>query len=275
MKFNEVHQVNAANTGHDSQVDSSAIMDLNFPFLRRDFNDADWHAALLECDNVLEAISMILEGGINHSDNGAKLIHPGINLDCSPEVSDLLSSSILISSTDHNNHSESRLPQREQVDKKSDLGPTRKRKQGNLKSQSKSGSTAPRKRKPVKDQQIIDKVEKIELEDDSKSDILSGAQIDTSLNPPPFCSCTGCNRQCYKWGSGGWQSSCCTSSLSEYPLPMKTNRHGSRIAGRKMSGGAFKKLLDRLAGQGIDVTQPIDLKKHWAKHGSNRFMIVR
>ncbi|MCD7449432.1 hypothetical protein HAX54_052139 [Datura stramonium] len=35
---------------------------------------------------------------------------------------------------------------------------------------------------------------------------------------------------------------------------------------RKMSGGAFSKLLNRLAGQGYDLSIPLDLKDHWAKH---------
>ncbi|KAH7438598.1 hypothetical protein KP509_04G022500 [Ceratopteris richardii] len=98
---------------------------------------------------------------------------------------------------------------------------------------------------------------------------------DLASTPVPFCSCTGTKRQCYRWGSGGWQSSCCTTFLSAYPLPVNHARRNSRVAGRKMSGGAFKKLLDRLAGTGVDVTQPIDLKNHWAKHGTNKYVTVR
>ncbi|KAK4753445.1 hypothetical protein SAY87_022243 [Trapa incisa] len=51
---------------------------------------------------------------------------------------------------------------------------------------------------------------------------------------PPFCSCTGVPRQCYKWGSGGWQSSCCTTMMSMYPLPVVPNKKRARVGGRKI-----------------------------------------
>ena len=58
--------------------------------------------------------------------------------------------------------------------------------------------------------------------------------------------------------------------MSMYPLPMNHNKKGYRFPGRKMSAGAFQKLLVRISLQGIDVTKPIDLKEHWEKHGTNR-----
>jgi hypothetical protein len=70
--------------------------------------------------------------------------------------------------------------------------------------------------------------------------------------------------------NGGWQSACCTTMMSMYPLPMNPNKKGYWFPGRKMSAGAFQKLLVRLSLQCIDVTKPIDLKEHWAKHGINR-----
>ncbi|KAJ1257798.1 hypothetical protein BS78_10G023600 [Paspalum vaginatum] len=99
--------------------------------------------------------------------------------------------------------------------------------------------------------------------------------FDESTMPAPACSCTGELRQCYKWGSGGWQSSCCTMNMSMYPLPVMPNRRHARMGGRKMSGGAFTKLLSRLAAEGHDLSTPVDLKDHWAKHGTNRYITIR
>uniref|UniRef100_A0A7N0UID4 GAGA-binding transcriptional activator n=1 Tax=Kalanchoe fedtschenkoi TaxID=63787 RepID=A0A7N0UID4_KALFE len=93
--------------------------------------------------------------------------------------------------------------------------------------------------------------------------------------PVPFCSCTGKPQSCYKWGKGGWQSACCTTALSMYPLPQMPNKRHSRMGGRKMSGGAFTKLITRLASEGYDITVPIDLKTYWAKHGTNRYITIR
>lgn len=101
------------------------------------------------------------------------------------------------------------------------------------------------------------------------------SSTDASGIPAPICTCTGAARQCYRWGSGGWQSSCCTTNISEYPLPMSATRPGSRTAGRKMSHGAYDKLLQRLAAEGYDLTLPIDLKDHWAKHGTNKFVTIK
>lgn len=102
-----------------------------------------------------------------------------------------------------------------------------------------------------------------------------GANMDSSGIPAPVCSCTGVPRQCYRWGAGGWQSSCCTTNVSEYPLPMSTTRPGSRMAGRKMSPAAYDKLLQKLTAEGYDLSEPIDLKDHWAKHGTNKFVTIK
>ncbi|KHN28889.1 Protein BASIC PENTACYSTEINE1 [Glycine soja] len=93
--------------------------------------------------------------------------------------------------------------------------------------------------------------------------------------PTPVCSCTGAPQQCYRWGCGGWQSACCTTNVSIYPLPMSMKRRGARIAGRKMSQGAFKKVLEKLAAEGYNFANPIDLKTHWARHGTNKFVTIR
>ncbi|GFQ02242.1 protein basic pentacysteine3 [Phtheirospermum japonicum] len=104
---------------------------------------------------------------------------------------------------------------------------------------------------------------------------INGANMDISDIPIPVCSCTGTPQQCYRWGSGGWQSACCTTGMSMYPLPMSTKRRGARIAGRKMSIGAFKKVLEKLTGEGYDFSSPIDLRSYWAKHGTNKFVTIR
>ena len=101
------------------------------------------------------------------------------------------------------------------------------------------------------------------------------SSMDVSGIPAPVCTCTGVAHQCYRWGAGGWQSACCTTNISEYPLPMRTTRPGSRMAGRKMSHGAYDKLLQRLAAEGYDLSHPLDLKDHWAKHGTNKFVTIK
>lgn len=104
---------------------------------------------------------------------------------------------------------------------------------------------------------------------------LNQVAFDESSMPAPACSCTGNLRQCYKWGNGGWQSSCCTMSMSMYPLPVMPNKRHARMGGRKMSGSAFTKLLSRLAAEGHDLSTSVDLKDHWAKHGTNRYITIR
>ncbi|KAG8500074.1 hypothetical protein CXB51_004515 [Gossypium anomalum] len=76
-------------------------------------------------------------------------------------------------------------------------------------------------------------------------------------------------------GACGWQSACCTTNVSMYPLPMSTKRRGARIAGQKMSQGAFKKVLEKLAAEDYNLSNPIDLRSHWARHGTNKFVTIR
>lgn len=104
---------------------------------------------------------------------------------------------------------------------------------------------------------------------------LNQVTFDEATMPTPVCSCTGKYQQCYKWGSGGWQSACCTTMLSMYPLPVMPNKRHARVGGRKMSGGAFRKLLSRLAAEGHDLSHPVDLKDHWARHGTNRYITIK
>ncbi|KAL1223642.1 Protein BASIC PENTACYSTEINE3 [Cardamine amara subsp. amara] len=105
--------------------------------------------------------------------------------------------------------------------------------------------------------------------------VINGVSMDIGCLPVPVCSCTGIPQPCYRWGCGGWQSACCTTNVSMYPLPMSTKRRGARIAGRKMSQGAFRKVLEKLSADGFDFSNAIDLKSHWAKHGTNKFVTIR
>ena len=104
---------------------------------------------------------------------------------------------------------------------------------------------------------------------------LNQVTYDDTTMPIPVCSCTGVFRPCYKWGNGGWQSSCCTTTLSVYPLPSLPNKRHARVGGRKMSGSVFNKLINRLSGEGHDLSNPVDLKEHWAKHGTNRYITIK
>lgn len=132
---------------------------------------------------------------------------------------------------------------------------------------------AKRARKPKDDSNPA--VQRVKPPKKSMDVVIKGIQMDISSIPIPVCSCTGNAQQCYRWGCGGWQSACCTTNVSMYPLPMSTKRRGARIAGRKMSQGAFKKVLEKLAGEGYEFTSPIDLKSHWARHGTNKFVTIR
>nr|ABK96608.1 unknown [Populus trichocarpa x Populus deltoides] len=116
---------------------------------------------------------------------------------------------------------------------------------------------------------------KIKVEWDSQDVGLNLINFDETTMPAPVCSCTGVPRQCYKWGSGGWQSACCTTTMSSYPLPQMPNKRHARIGGRKMSGNVFTRLLSRLAAEGHDLAIPLDLKDYWARHGTNRYITIK
>ncbi|ONK79983.1 uncharacterized protein A4U43_C01F12510 [Asparagus officinalis] len=104
---------------------------------------------------------------------------------------------------------------------------------------------------------------------------LNEVVFDESSMPVPVCSCTGKYQPCYKWGNGGWQSACCTTTISMYPLPVMPNKRHARVNGRKMSGSVFTKLLSKLASEGHDLSMPLDLKDHWSKHGTNRYITIK
>lgn len=133
----------------------------------------------------------------------------------------------------------------------------------------------PKKQPSVPRKKKVASVSTGKKEKRNQDDTFEGTLVDFSSVPAPVCSCTGVPRQCYRWGSGGWQSSCCTTSISEYPLPISSSRPGARLAGRKMSIGAYGKLLRRLANEGHDLSYAVDLKDHWARHGTNKFVTIR
>jgi len=141
------------------------------------------------------------------------------------------------------------------------------------------GGTAPKTPKPKKPRKPKDgnnnTVQRAKPAKKSVDVVINGIDMDISGIPIPVCSCTGIPQQCYRWGCGGWQSACCTTNVSMYPLPMSTKRRGARIAGRKMSQGAFKKVLEKLAAEGYNFANPIDLRTHWARHGTNKFVTIR
>lgn len=116
---------------------------------------------------------------------------------------------------------------------------------------------------------------KIKSEWDRQDVGLNSIAFDETVMPVPVCTCTGVPRQCYKWGNGGWQSSCCTTTLSMHPLPQLPNKRHARIGGRKMSGNVFRRLLSRFASEGHDLSRPLDLKDYWARHGTNRYITIK
>ncbi|PWA47019.1 GAGA binding-like protein [Artemisia annua] len=105
--------------------------------------------------------------------------------------------------------------------------------------------------------------------------VFDESKFDFSKVPPPVCSCTGVARQCHKNGMMGWRSSCCSSGMSVFPLPMSPSRPGARVGGRKMRHSAYQKLLCKLASEGHDLSHPVDLKAHWAKLGTNNFVTIK
>ncbi len=58
------------------------------------------------------------------------------------------------------------------------------------------------------------------------------------------------------------------------PLAMNPKKRGSRVARMKMSARTFDKLLKKLKLEGVDVSYYVDLKDHWEKHGTNRYVTL-
>ncbi|XP_039054767.1 protein BASIC PENTACYSTEINE2-like [Hibiscus syriacus] len=144
------------------------------------------------------------------------------------------------------------------------------------KRQGEAAPKTPKTKKPRKPKDNTDStIQRVKPAKKSMDIKINGYDMDISGIPIPVCSCTGTPQQCYRWGCGGWQSACCTTNVSMYPLPMSTKRRGARIAGRKMSQGAFKKLLEKLVSENYNFSIPIDLRTYWARHGTNKFVTIR
>nr|XP_043625719.1 protein BASIC PENTACYSTEINE6-like [Erigeron canadensis] len=74
--------------------------------------------------------------------------------------------------------------------------------------------------------------------------MLCGREWNIYEIPTPVCSCTGIPRKCYRWQEIGWQSTCCTANISQYPLPLLPGRGQIRLQGRRMGSSTFRCLLE-------------------------------
>ena len=217
--------------------------------------------ALMERDNALaalqnrnSAVNFQLGGGIQC---GSKRMHQAA---CSPKDMPRRDASPMTvkASEAVKSHQAKRTKEDNVINSKASKPPSKVKKMGeDLNRQASSGGI------------------KIKSEWDRQDVGLNLVAFDETIMPVPVCTCTGVPRQCYKWGNGGWQSSCCTTTLSMYPLPQLPNKRHARIGGRKMSGSVFTRLLSRLASEGHDVSIPLDLKNYWARHGTNRYITIK
>ena len=98
--------------------------------------------------------------------------------------------------------------------------------------------------------------------------MLCGREWDISEIPTPVCSCIGVPRKCNRWQEIGWQSTCCTANISQYPLPMLPGKGQIRLQGRRMGTSTFRCLLEELVTKGYEFRKPIDLKEYWL--GANK-----
>ncbi|KAL1807624.1 hypothetical protein ACET3Z_024614 [Daucus carota] len=171
----------------------------------------------------------------------------------------------------HQQQSESPKIGMEDVDVKKEIGEPVKKRQ----SAAASKPRKPRKSPSIPKENGSSTGHRVKPAKKSMNVVINGMDLDFSSIPIPVCTCTGTPQQCYRWGCGGWQSACCTTTISMYPLPMSTKRRGARIAGRKMSQGAFKKVLEKLAADNYSFANAIDLRYHWARHGTNKFVTIR
>mgnify|MGYP000359012370 CR=1 FL=1 len=242
----------------------TAFAERDSALLQRDAAFADRNTAWMERNAAVAALS-IVQSGKDTSGAVAKLMQ-------------MLNMSTLPLSMEPNpNVKDENEGQRENKGKDHARKPTpKKRKDSAIVSQSTTaGSNSPPKRcrKQKGNQDAEPKAEK-EREDGIRNKAEAINPLNIALDSTPYCSCTGLSQQCYRWGKGGWQSACCTNFLSMYPLPMNPAKCNSRVPGRKMRS-AFKKLLERLVSDGVDITAPIDLKNYWARHGTNRYVTIK
>lgn len=256
----------------------TAFAERDAALLQRDVAYADRNTAWIERDTALAALTM-LRSNKDNSETAAKLMHMvNINVngpfiepigamppaaDCSPAASGPVGG------------------KKQQGKKTQEGGRKRKRAPEGPNSQprrrgAKSSQKAEMQQPQIPSDAMVEFKPEVQHEEIARTSYVDVAPYDLMLSMPiPYCSCSGGNQQCYRWGNGGWQSACCTNVLSMYPLPMSPTKRGARVPGRKMSGGAFKKILEKLAAEGYDISVPIDLKNHWAKHGTNRYVTIK
>ncbi|KAL6606284.1 hypothetical protein ACP70R_041937 [Stipagrostis hirtigluma subsp. patula] len=268
----------------------AAIAERDMAFAQRDAAMAGRNAAIVERDNALAALELARTNGFNM--NNGNGFHQGSvnatkNIHHHDQLSHVQSSPLQLADSPYDHVREMHISEAYPIATAPvNVGKTKKPRKNNAQaSQLKRPSGVLRKTKKATSEwknsgmsgggevSAHASVMKNEWKDQDLG--LNQVAYDESTMPAPACSCTGELRQCYKWGNGGWQSSCCTTSISMYPLPVMANRRHARMGGRKMSGGAFTKLLSRLAAEGHDLSTPVDLKDHWAKHGTNRYITIR
>lgn len=252
----------------------TAYAERDAAFLQRDVAYADRNAAWMERETAVKALSMVRPDMDNEA---AEKLMQIVNMTVShPKVEPNFE--VPKPGNEADGHLEGNHIQKyeNRQGKKAQKESPRKRKSSAATSQDMKESKSSTMKNQLQENQLelIVKVEK-DKQDEALNNNSSLGMYELSSLPIPYCSCTGTNQQCYRWGKGGWQSACCTNFISVYPLPMNPTKRGSRVPGRKMSGGAFRKLLERVAGNGTDITVPVDLKNHWAKHGTNRYVTIR
>jgi len=271
----------------------AAIAERDMAFAQRDAAMAERNAAIVERDNALAALELARTNGFNtnngngfHQHQGPPL-HGTKNIHHHDQLSHVQSSPLQLADSPYDHAREMHISEAYPIATAPGcIGKGKKPRKNNTQaSPLKRPSGVLRKTKKAASEwknrgmsgggedSTRASVMKNEWKDQDLG--LNQVPFDESTMPAPACSCTGELRQCYKWGNGGWQSSCCTMSMSMYPLPVMPNRRHARMGGRKMSGSAFTKLLSRLAAEGHDLSTPVDLKDHWAKHGTNRYITIR
>lgn len=271
----------------------AAIAERDMAFAQRDAAMAERNAAIVERDNALAALELARTNGFNtnngngfHQHQGPPL-HGTKNIHHHDQLSHVQSSPLQLADSPYDHAREMHISEAYPIAAApGSIGKGKKPRKNNTQaSPLKRPSGVLRKTKKAASEwknrgmsgggedSTRASVMKNEWKDQDLG--LNQVPFDESTMPAPACSCTGELRQCYKWGNGGWQSSCCTMSMSMYPLPVMPNRRHARMGGRKMSGSAFTKLLSRLAAEGHDLSTPVDLKDHWAKHGTNRYITIR
>lgn len=238
---------------------------------QRDEAFAQRDTALMERDNALAALQ-VRDNGINFPLGGGiqrgskRMHHPSnhmVNMAEAPystkdaQITDAFPITVIASEA-VKSHQAKRTKENKAVSSKTSKSPRKPKKVG----------------EDLNRQAASDGI-KYRSEWDSQELGLNLVTFDESTMPVPVCTCTGVPRQCYKWGNGGWQSSCCTTRMSMYPLPQMPNKRHARVGGRKMSGSVFTRLLSRLAAEGHDLSLPLDLKDYWARHGTNRYITIK